>query len=68
LISDCCGLPDTQSCIIYLVDGSEFAGMNEAWDEWVPAGNVSPARATITGVKLADPGWKIEIVVTAALP
>ncbi len=37
------------------------------WDKWVPS-DASPARATVAGVKLANPGWKIEIVVTAALP
>lgn len=58
---------DAQSCQIYLVDINEFAAMNEAWDAWVPAG-ATPARATIAGVKLADPGWKIEIVAVAALP
>jgi enamine deaminase RidA (YjgF/YER057c/UK114 family) len=52
---------------IFLVDGDDFQAMNEAWDAWVPEG-AAPARATVVGVKLADPGWKVEIVVTAALP
>ena len=51
---------------IFLADIGDFAGMNAAWDEWVVAG-MTPARATVEA-KLADPCWKVEIVVTAALP
>jgi len=51
---------------IYLADMADFAGMNAAWDEWVVNG-MTPARATVEA-KLADPAWKVEIVVTAALP
>jgi enamine deaminase RidA (YjgF/YER057c/UK114 family) len=50
---------------IFLADISDFAGMNRAWDQWVVPGH-TPARATVEA-KLADPAWKIEIVVTAAL-
>lgn len=50
---------------IFLADISEFAGMNQAWDEWVPAGH-APTRATVEA-RLADPAWKVEIVVTAAV-
>ena len=50
---------------IYLADISVFAGMNQAWDEWVPAGH-APPRATLQAA-LARPDWKIEIVVTAAV-
>ncbi|GAB2506385.1 RidA family protein [Pseudoxanthomonas sangjuensis] len=49
---------------IFLADIADFDGMNRAWDAWVPAGN-APARATVEA-KLADPAWKVEIVVTAA--
>ncbi|GAX83299.1 hypothetical protein CEUSTIGMA_g10725.t1 [Chlamydomonas eustigma] len=52
---------------IYLVDMSEYAGMNEVWDKWVTP-EATPARATVEVTKLANPGWKLEIVVTAALP
>mmetsp|Transcript_13942 Transcript_13942/g.24440 ORF Transcript_13942/g.24440 Transcript_13942/m.24440 type:complete len:154 (+) Transcript_13942:47-508(+) len=52
---------------IYMVDIAEFPLMNEAWEAWVPAGS-PPARATVAGVALADPGWRLEMVVTAALP
>jgi enamine deaminase RidA (YjgF/YER057c/UK114 family) len=51
---------------IFLADISTFAQMNSVWDAWVPAGH-TPARATVEA-KLAGPQWKVEIVVTAALP
>jgi enamine deaminase RidA (YjgF/YER057c/UK114 family) len=51
---------------IFLADMADFAGMNAVWDVWVPTGQ-TPARATVQA-KLAKPEWKIEIVVTAALP
>lgn len=50
---------------IYLADLADFAGMNEVWDAWVPAGN-APPRATVQAA-LAKPEWKVEIVVTAAI-
>lgn len=50
---------------IFLADIGEFAGMNAAWDAWVPAGR-APSRATVEA-RLADPAWKVEIVVTAAI-
>jgi len=51
---------------IFLTDISEIAAMNEVWDAWIPAGH-TPPRATVQ-VRLANPAYKIEIVVTAALP
>jgi enamine deaminase RidA (YjgF/YER057c/UK114 family) len=50
---------------IFLADLADYDGMNRAWDAWVPAGH-APPRATVQAA-LADPGWKIEIVVTAAV-
>ena len=50
---------------IYLADIADFAGMNRAWDAWVAAGH-TPPRATVQA-PLANPGWKVEIVVTAAV-
>lgn len=50
---------------IYLADVADFAGMNRAWDAWVVPGQ-APARATVEA-RLANPAWKVEIVVTAAL-
>lgn len=51
---------------IFLADIADFQGMNAVWDAWVAPGN-PPARATVQA-KLADPSFKVEIVVTAALP
>ncbi len=50
---------------IFLADLADFAGMNEVWDDWVAPGD-APPRATIEAA-LAKPGWKVEIVVTAAV-
>ncbi|MCB2017102.1 MAG: RidA family protein [Hydrogenophaga sp.] len=49
---------------IYLSDIREIGAMNEVWDAWVLPGS-APPRATVQAA-LADPAWKIEIVVTAA--
>ncbi|HTK01051.1 MAG TPA: RidA family protein [Bordetella sp.] len=50
---------------IFITNMKEFDGMNKAWDAWVPAGN-SPPRATVEA-RLANPDYKVEIVVTAAV-
>ena len=49
---------------IYLTDMRDYAVMNEVWDDWVPQGT-APVRACIEA-KLANPGYRIEMVVTAA--
>ena len=49
---------------IYLANIADIAAMNSVWDAWVAPGN-APPRATVQAA-LADPAWKIEIVVTAA--
>ena len=51
---------------IFLADMADFDRMNEAWARWVPQG-ATPARATVQA-RLARPDWKIEIVITAAVP
>ena len=51
---------------IFLADMADFAGMNAVWDQWVVPGH-TPARATVQAA-LAKPQWKVEIVVTAAMP
>lgn len=51
---------------IFVADMAELAAMNAVWDVWVPTGE-TPARATVQA-KLAKPEWKVEIVVSAALP
>ncbi len=50
---------------IYLRDIADIAAMNEVWDAWGAAGQ-APPRATVQAA-LADPGWRIEVVVTAAV-
>jgi enamine deaminase RidA (YjgF/YER057c/UK114 family) len=49
---------------VFLADIADYAGMNAVWDAWVPAG-AAPPRATVEA-SLARPGWRIEVVVTAA--
>lgn len=49
---------------IWLADMADFEEMNAAWDAWV-ADCAPPTRAT-GEAKLADPGYKVEIIVIAA--
>jgi enamine deaminase RidA (YjgF/YER057c/UK114 family) len=49
---------------IYLTDIAEIGVMNEVWDSWVVPGT-APPRATVQAA-LANPAYRIEIVVTAA--
>jgi len=50
---------------IYLSDIGDIAAMNAVWDAWVVPGT-APPRATVQAA-LANPAWRIEIVVTAAV-
>jgi len=50
---------------IFLADLADFPAMNAVWDAWVSPGH-APPRATVQAA-LANPAWKIEVVVTAAL-
>lgn len=50
---------------IFLADLADFDAMNEVWDDWVAPGD-APPRATVQA-RLAKPGFRIEIVVTAAV-
>ena len=52
--------------IVWLADMADFAAMNEVWETWVSPGN-TPARAT-GEAKLAAPEYKVEFIITAALP
>ncbi len=52
-------------CQIYLADIADIGAMNAVWDAWIPAG-CAPPRATVQAA-LADPRWRIEVVVVAAL-
>lgn len=49
---------------IWLADMSDFAGLNEVWNAWVPTGH-APARAC-GEAKLARAELKVEIIIDAA--
>jgi enamine deaminase RidA (YjgF/YER057c/UK114 family) len=49
---------------VWLADMSDFDGLNEIWNAWVPEGH-APARAC-GEAKLARPELKVEIIVDAA--
>ena len=48
---------------IYLKDITDIGRMNAVWDAWVAPGH-TPPRATVQAA-LADPRWRIEVVVVA---
>ena len=50
---------------IWVADIADFAEMNAVWDAWV-APDCAPARWT-GEAKLATPGFKVEVIVTAAV-
>jgi enamine deaminase RidA (YjgF/YER057c/UK114 family) len=50
---------------IYLTDLADCAAMNAVWDIWVPQGS-APSRACVQVAGLVDPGWRIEVALTAA--
>ena len=49
---------------IYLADMADYDGMNAVWDAWLPEG-AAPTRACVQA-RLANPGWRVEMVITAA--
>ncbi|MDN6180209.1 MAG: RidA family protein [Halomonas subglaciescola] len=51
---------------IWVADRNDAEGMNQAWDAWVVPGR-PPIRAAIEA-QMLNPLWKVEIMVTAALP
>ncbi|MGJ7487563.1 RidA family protein [Variovorax sp. LT2P21] len=51
---------------IWLASMSDFAGLNAVWDAWVVPGE-TPTRCC-GKVELADPDFRVEIVVTALQP
>lgn len=51
---------------IWLASMSDYDGFNAVWDEWVVPGR-TPTRCC-GKVELADPAFRVEIVITAALP
>ena len=50
---------------IWVADINDFAEMNAVWDTWVAEGH-APARWT-GEAKLATPGFRVEVIVTAAV-
>ena len=51
---------------IYLADLADYAGMNVVWDAWVSdIKGHAPPRATVQTL-LANPQYKVEVVITAA--
>lgn len=50
---------------IWLSDRRDFDGMNSVWDKWI-AGVGAPARAT-GEVMIMAPGYRVEIILTAAV-
>lgn len=52
-------------CQIFIADLADFPAMNAVWERWVPSGH-APPRATVEAA-LARPGWRVEMVVTAAV-
>jgi enamine deaminase RidA (YjgF/YER057c/UK114 family) len=50
---------------IWLTDITTITEMNRVWDAWAVAGS-TPVRATVEA-RLAQPQWKIEIMVEAAV-
>jgi enamine deaminase RidA (YjgF/YER057c/UK114 family) len=51
---------------IYLADLADYVGMNVVWDAWVSdIQGHAPPRATVQ-TKLANPNYKVEVVITAA--
>ncbi len=53
------------ACTIWITDMAEFEAMNAVWDAWIDPAN-PPARACVQTTALARPGFKVEIMATAA--
>jgi enamine deaminase RidA (YjgF/YER057c/UK114 family) len=50
--------------LIYLPFPEDLAVFNELWDTWIPSGH-APSRACIHA-QLAAPGYRAELIITAA--
>ena len=50
---------------VWLSDIATFDEMNKPWEEWVAPGP-APARATVEA-RIANPKWRVEIAVVAAV-
>ena len=52
--------------MIYLPDPADLPVFNAMWEEWLPPGH-APSRACIHA-RLAAPQYRVELVITAAVP
>lgn len=59
-------MDNTIRCTVFLVDGADFRGMNEAYAKFFPNG--PPARSTVVIKALVVPNAKVEIECMAAIP
>ncbi|WP_370260906.1 RidA family protein [Limnobacter sp.] len=50
---------------IFLTDMADYDGFNTVWEAWLPEGS-APSRACVQVKGLARPGWRVELVITAA--
>lgn len=53
-------------CTVFLIEGADFRGMNEAYAEFWPV--APPARSTVVVKALVAPGAKLEIECMAVMP
>ncbi len=53
-------------CTVFLVEGSDFQGMNQAYREFWPV--APPARTTVVVKALVVPGAKLEVECNAVMP
>ncbi|GAA5174523.1 RidA family protein [Niveibacterium umoris] len=51
---------------IYLIDMADYDGFNAVWDAWLAPG-CAPSRACVKVAGLARAGWRVEVVVSAAV-
>lgn len=59
-------MANATKCTVFIIDGADFAGMNEAYRTfWVSA---PPARTTVIVKGLVVPGAKLEIECNAVMP
>jgi len=57
------------SAQVFLTDVADVPAMNAAYEAWLAdAPGQAPPRATVCAVQLVRPEWRIEVVVTAAVP
>ena len=54
------------SATIYLTDMTDYDALNAEWDAWLPSAS-APSRACVQVAALAQPGWRVEIAIVAAV-